>query len=69
MIDKKLFKIVDNLKSIMDAQKTKAHEALLSLPDGETKDKLKILLREASTGRLSQQDAQRELEKIMKNAS
>jgi len=69
MIDKKLFKIADQLKSIMNVQKTKAQEALLSLPEGDTKTKLKSLLNEASAGRLSQQDAQRELEKIMKNAS
>ena len=68
MVDKKIFEIVEQLKSVVNEQKAQAQKALLSLPEGETKDKLRGLLNEASTGRLSQQDAQKELEKIIKNA-
>ena len=68
MVDKKIFEIADQLKSVVKEQQVQAHKALLSLPEGETKNSLKRLLNEASSGRLSQQDAQKELEKIMKDA-
>jgi len=68
MVDNKLFGIVDQLKDVIKQQQAEAYKALLALPDGETKTGLRRLLNEASKGELSQVDAQKELEKIMKNA-
>lgn len=69
MINKEIFKIADRLQGVVGQQMSKAKEALLSLPEGETKKNLESLLRKASSGKVSHEDAQRELEKIVKNAN
>jgi len=68
MVDKKIFEMADQLKSIVETQKAEAHKGLLSLPEGATRNNLKSLLNRASSGRLSIQDAQKELGKILNNA-
>jgi hypothetical protein len=67
MVNQEIFHIADKLKSVVDSQMNAAKNALLSLPEGETKAKLMTLLKQASTGKLSHVDAQRELDKIVKH--
>lgn len=68
MVDQKIFKIADQLKNVLNEQMATAQKSLLSLPEGETKSKLKKLLSAAASGKLSQGAAQKELQKIMSNA-
>lgn len=67
MIDSEIFKIAGQLKDVVNKHKANAEKALLSLPEGKTKEDLKSLLRKASSGKVRQEDAQRELAKIIKN--
>ena len=68
MIDNKLFEIAGQLKDVVSEHKANAQKAILSLPEGKTKEDLKSLLRKASTGKVSQKDAQREINKIITDA-
>ena len=68
MVGNTIFEIAEQLKRVMHDQQAQARKALISLPEGETKDNLRRLLNEASTGKLSLEDAQREIQNIMKNA-
>lgn len=69
MINKEIFKIADQLQGVVQQQMKQARQALANLPEGETKSNLEDLLRRASTGKVSHVDAQREVEKIIKNAN
>ncbi len=68
MVGNTIFEIAEQLKRVMHDQQAQARKALISLPEGKTKDNLRRLLNEASTGKLSLEDAQREIQNIMKNA-
>lgn len=61
--------MADKLQDIVAEQKKVASNALLKLPEGETKNELKKLLVKASSGKVSLEDAQREIDKIVRNAS
>lgn len=67
MIDSKLSHITDQLKNVVNEQLSVAKDALAKMPEGETKEKLGALLRGASTGKVSSEDAQKELKKILEN--
>ena len=68
MIDKKIIDIANSLQLVMNQHLEAARKAMLDVPEGETRLKLEELLKSASTGKLKPEDAQKELEKIIKNA-
>lgn len=65
MVNNEIFELADKLKNVASKQMEAANKALLNLPEGETKDKLKDLLRRASTGKVSVEKAQEEINKIV----
>lgn len=69
MVNKEIFKIADQLQGVVQEQMEQAKQALSNLPEGRTKKSLEDLLKRASTGKVSHVDAQREVQKIIKNAS
>jgi hypothetical protein len=68
MIDSKIQDIAGQLKNVVNEQLAVAKDALTKIPDGDTKQNLEALLKKASTGKLSSEDAQKELKKILSNA-
>jgi len=69
MVNEDIFKIADQLRNVVDQQKEQARKALLSLPEGETKRRLTDLLRQATSGKISHVDAQKEIQKIVADAN
>ena len=69
MVNKEIFKIADQLQSVVQQQMKQAKQALSALPEGETKSNLEDLLRRASRGKVSHIDVQREVQNIIKNAN
>lgn len=69
MINKEILKIAGQLQNVVSEQMKQAKQSLEGIPEGETKRKLTDLLSKASKGGVTQEDAQREIEKIVKNAS
>lgn len=69
IVNDKIFQIAGELKNVVHEQMEQAQEAIGNLPEGETRDKLKDLLRRASSGKISHDDAQKEIQKIIANAS
>lgn len=69
MLNNKIFKIAAELKTEMKAQQKAALEGLAALPDGATKESLKRLLSKAGSGEYSIADMQREVNKIIQDAS
>lgn len=69
MVNQKIFDIANQLQDVVKEQMGEAKKALQGLPEGETKKSLDSLLKQAATGKLSHDDAQKELSKIIKNAS
>lgn len=69
MVNKEIFKIADQLQGVVQEQMKQAKQALANLPEGETKTNLENLLKRASTGKVSHHDAQREVQKIIKDAN
>lgn len=69
MINKEIFELAEKLQNVVNEQMAAAKKALVNLPESKTKKSLEELLRKASSGNVSTQDAQRELEKIMKDAN
>ncbi len=65
MVNKEIFKIADQLKGVVNDQMKLAQQGLLSLPEGGMKEDLKNLLQRASSGKVTQADAQREIKKII----
>lgn len=68
MVNKDIFKIANQLQSVVQQQMKAAKDALSDLPEGETKKSFQDLLNRASSGKISHKDAQREINKIIKNA-
>lgn len=68
MVNKKIFEISARLQDVVREQMQIANKSLVALPESETKEKLTVLLRRASSGKVSAQDAQKEINEILKNA-
>lgn len=69
MIDKEIFKIANQLQEVANRQMSQAKKALEDLPKGDTRKDLEGLLRRASAGKVTQDEAQKEVDKIIGNAS
>lgn len=69
MIDKELLDLSRKLKSTIDRQKEMAISSLDGLQEGDTKKGLSQLLQRAVNGKLNYEEAQKEVEKIIRNAS
>ena len=69
MINKEIFKIADQLQNVVKQQQQQAQQVLMSLPEGETKNRLTNLLRVAASGKISHVDAQKEIKKIIEDAN
>lgn len=67
MIDKKIFKLADQLQMALNDQRGIALKAISEMPEGETRAKLKGLLDRAASGKLSVEDAQKELQNVIGN--
>ncbi|MCG8615228.1 MAG: hypothetical protein MI802_03350 [Desulfobacterales bacterium] len=68
MVNKEIFDIANQLQSVIEQQMQQAQKALVNLPDSDVKRNLESLLQRASKGKVSYQDAQREMQTILKNA-
>ncbi len=68
MIDPEIIQLGNKLKKVVDQQVKIAKEAIDKVPDGDLKTDLNDLLKRASSGKVTQQEAQREIAKIMKDA-
>lgn len=68
MVNEEIFKIANQLQDVVKQQMSEANKALSVLPNGDTKKRLENLIKRASTGKLSHADAQREIQKIIKDA-
>jgi hypothetical protein len=68
MIDSKLLELGEQLRKALTEQADQARKSLEDLPEGQQKTKLKGLLRQASAGKLSVEEAQKELKTILSNA-
>lgn len=69
MVNKKLFDIAAQLGDVVKEQMGEAQKALSNLPEGDTKKNLATLLRKASSGKISHEEAQKEIQKILKDAN
>lgn len=69
MVNRKLFDIAAQLGDVVKEQMGEAQKALSKLPEGKTKEELTTLLRRSSSGKISHEDAQKEIQKIIKNAN
>ena len=69
MINREIFEMADKLKKTVLDNKRIAEESLNKLPDGPMKSKLDLLLKSATKGTLKPEDAKRELDKIIRDAS
>lgn len=65
----KIKALADHAKLVMNDGLVNAKKSLENLPEGDTRKKLEGLLRLATSGKLSPEDAQRELNKIVKKKS
>jgi flagellar hook-basal body complex protein FliE len=68
MISKDIFKMADQLKGLIREQQSIAKKSLEDLPDGDQKEKLKQLMKSASSGKMNVETAQREINKIIEDA-
>lgn len=68
MIDERLERIAGELKDVVKDSKRQALAALENIPEGDTRKKLHALLKRATAGKLSQEQAQKEINEIIKNA-
>lgn len=69
MINPEIFEMANKLKKVVLDNKNAAEQALQIIPEGDTKRKLTELMKQAASGKLKPEDAQRELNKVIKNAS
>ena len=69
MINEEIMNIAKEAKKMLKKQKEQANQALNNLPDGETKEKLRELMKQGAKGKVNMTQAQEALTKILSDAS
>lgn len=69
MINPEILQMADKLKKTVLDNKVAAEDALKNIPEGAIKTRLTNLMKQATSGKLKPEDAHRELQKVIKDAS